>query len=143
MACGWALTVAGFALLMAFWALCGAKCAIKERFMPVSPSPFSSVKLPSGLVTQARQAAAPMRRSVAGQIEYWATLGRIAEASGLTVSEAREAIALYDVRQATPADADPLDALQADFLAAECSGRLAQAVRQTVQSKRHQVVKAA
>ncbi len=111
--------------------------------MPVSPSPFSSVKLPSGLVTQARQAAAPMRRSVAGQIEYWATLGRIAEASGLTVSEAREAIALYDVRQATPADADPLDALQADFLAAECSGRLAQAVRQTVQSKRHQVVKAA
>ena len=41
-----------------------------------------------------------MRRSVAGQIEYWATLGRIAESSGLTVSEARGAIALYDVRQA-------------------------------------------
>ena len=86
-----------------------------------------------------------MRRSVAGQIEYWATLGRIAEASGLTVSEAREAIALYDVRQATPsdADADPLDALEADFLAAESSGRLAHAVRQTVQSNRRQVFKAA
>ncbi|PUE30583.1 hypothetical protein [Limnohabitans sp. Jir72] len=111
--------------------------------MPASPSPFSSVKLPSGLVTQARQAAAPMRRSVAGQIEYWATLGCIAEASGLTVSEAREAIALYDVRQGAPADADPLDALQADFLAAESTGRLAQAVRQTVQTNRRQVVKAA
>ena len=111
--------------------------------MPASPSSFASVKLPSGLVTQARQAAAPMRRSVAGQIEYWATLGRIAEASGLTVSEAREAIALYDVRQAAPAVADPLDALQADFLAAESTGRLAQAVRQTVQTNRRQVVKAA
>ena len=111
--------------------------------MSSSSSSFSSVKLSSGLVSQARDAATPMRRSVAGQIEYWATLGRIAEASGLTVSEAREAITLYDVRQATPADADPLDALEADFLAAESSGRLAQAVRQTVQSNRRQVMKAA
>lgn len=111
--------------------------------MSASSSSFSSVKLSSGLVSQARDAASPMRRSVAGQIEYWATLGRIAEASGLTVSEAREAIALYDVRQAAPADTDPLDALEADFLAAESSGRLAQAVRQTVQSNRRHVVKAA
>jgi ParD-like antitoxin of type II bacterial toxin-antitoxin system len=108
-----------------------------------SSSSFSSVKLSSALVSQARDAASPMRRSVAGQIEYWATLGRIAEASGLTVTEAREAIALYDVRQAAPVDADPLDALEADFLAAESSGRLAQAVRQTVQSNRRQAVKAA
>ena len=108
-----------------------------------SSSSFSSVKLSSGLVSQARDAASSMRRSVAGQIEYWATLGRIAEASGLTVSEAREAIALYDVRQAAPVHADPLDALEADFLAAESSGRLAQAVRQTVQSNRRQVMKAA
>jgi ParD-like antitoxin of type II bacterial toxin-antitoxin system len=121
----------------------GAKCAIKERLMSASPSSFASVKLPSVLVNQAREAATPMRRSVAGQIEYWATLGRIAEASGLTISEAREAIALYDVRQAAPADADPLDAAEADFLAAESSGRLAQAVRQSVQSKRRQVVKSA
>jgi hypothetical protein len=48
-----------------------------------------------------------------------------------------------DVRQAAPVDADPLDALEADFLAAESSGRLAQAVRQSVQSKRRQVVKSA
>ena len=82
-----------------------------------------------------------MRRSVAGQIEYWATLGRIAEVLGLTVSQAREAITLYDVCQATPAHADPLDALEADFLAAESSGRLAQAVRRNVQIKRSQVLK--
>eukprot|EP01041_Mallomonas_annulata_P027993 gene27994-biopygen20624 len=63
----------------------------------MSATAFSSVKLPAHLVEQARQAAQPMRRSVAGQIEYWATLGRIAEASGLTITEAREAIALYDV----------------------------------------------
>lgn len=37
---------------------------------------------------EARDAASPMRRSVAGQIEYWATLGRIAEASGLLPSDA-------------------------------------------------------
>ena len=107
-----------------------------------SSSSFSSVKLSSGLVSQARDAASSMRRSVAGQIEYWATLGRIAEASGLMVSEAREAIAQFDVRQAASADTDPLDPLEAEFLAAESSGRLAQAVRQTVQSNRHQVAKA-
>lgn len=108
-----------------------------------SSSSFSSVKLSSGLRSQARDAASSMRRSVVGQIEYGATLGRIAEASGLTVSEAREAIALYDVRQAAPVAADPLDALEADFLAAESSGRLAQVVRQTVQNNCRQVVKAA
>ena len=112
--------------------------------MSASPSSFASVKLPAGLVSQAREAAAPMRRSVAGQIEYWATLGRIAEASGLTISEAQEAIALYDVRQTTTESAaHPLDAIEADFVAAESIGRLAQAVRQTVQSNRRQVVKAA
>ena len=109
-----------------------------------SSSSFSSVKLSSGLVSQARDAALPMRRSVAGQIDYWATLGRIAEASGLTVSEAREAIALFDVRQTTTVSVtDPLDAIEADFVATESTGRLAQAVRQTVQSNRRQVVKAA
>jgi hypothetical protein len=35
------------------------------------------------------------------------------------------------------------DLLEADFLATESSGRLAQAVRQTVQSNRRHVVKAA
>jgi len=111
--------------------------------MSTSSPSFASVKLPSGLVNQAREAAAPMRRSVAGQIEYWATLGRIVEASGLTVAEAREAIALYDVRQNASPQADPLDSIEAEFLAAESTGRLAQAVRDTVQAKRREAVQAA
>jgi hypothetical protein len=115
----------------------------KESLMSAASSSFSSDKLSSVWVSQARDAASSMRRSVAGKIEYWATLGRIAEALGLAVSDAREAIALYDVCQAAPADADPLDALEADFLAAKSAGRLAQAVRQTVQSNRRQAVKAA
>ncbi len=103
-----------------------------------SSSAFASVKLPAGLVRQAREAAQPQRRSVAGQIEYWATLGRIAEETGLTVQEAREAISRYDAaaaRQAS-APADSLDAIEAGFLAAESSGRLAEAVRQSVMDKR-------
>lgn len=59
-------------------------------------SAFASVKLPAALVQQAKQAAQPLRRSVAGQIEYWATLGRVVEHSGLTVQEARAAIEGYE-----------------------------------------------
>ena len=59
---------------------------------------FASVKLPSPLVEQARQAAQPMRRSVASQIEYWATLGQIVEHTGLSVQEARAAIEQYEAR---------------------------------------------
>jgi hypothetical protein len=103
---------------MARCVLFGEKCATKERLMSASPSSFSSVKLPAGLVTQAREAATPMRRSVAGQIEYWATLGRIAELAGLTVSEAGEAIKLYDARQSAAAQADQLFNIEAEFVKA-------------------------
>ncbi len=100
-------------------------------------SNFASVKLPATLVQQAREAAQPQRRSVAGLIEYWATLGRIADETGLTVQEAREAIAQFDARQ--QAD-EPLDeslaAIEARFTQADTSGRLAQAVRNTVLSNR-------
>lgn len=61
-----------------------------------TPSNFSSVKLPAALVQQAREAAQPLRRSVAGQIEYWARLGRLVEHSGLTVQEAQAAIEGYE-----------------------------------------------
>lgn len=44
--------------------------------MLAASSSFSSVKLSSGWVNKARDAASSMSRSVAGQIEYWATLGR-------------------------------------------------------------------
>jgi hypothetical protein len=114
-----------------------AQNAPSRRFsMSSSSSAFSSVKLPAGLVRQAREAAQPQRRSVAGQIEYWATLGRIAEETGLTVQEAREAIARYDAAARHTVEADPVDAIEARFLAAESSGRLAQAVRQTVLDNR-------
>ena len=98
-----------------------------------SPSSFASVKLPSSLVDEARSAAGAQRRSVAGQIEYWATLGRIAEETGLTVVEAREAVARYDARGS---GATALDAIEQRFLAAETDGTLAQAVRKTVQANR-------
>jgi len=104
--------------------------------MPNVASPFSSVKLPAALVKQAREAAQPQRRSVAGQIEYWATLGRIADETGLTVQEAREAIARYDARQRGGALDESLEAIEARFVDAEASGRLVQAVRSTVSANR-------
>ena len=105
--------------------------------MPPVTSPFSSVKLPAALVNQAREAAQPQRRSVAGQIEYWATLGRIADETGLTVQEAREAIARYDARQRGGPLDESLDAIESRFVDAESSGRLVQAVRSTVSANRH------
>ena len=69
--------------------------------MPDAPS-FVSVKLPAALVNQAREAAQTMRRSVASQIEYWATLGKALEHAGLTTSDshaliARQERAVYQV----------------------------------------------
>ncbi len=69
----------------------------------MSATAFSSVKLPAHLVEQARQAAQPMRRSVASQIEYWATLGQIVEHTGLSVQEARSAIEQYEAAAARTA----------------------------------------
>ena len=104
-------------------------------------SAFASVKLPTALVAQAREAAQPMRRSVAGQVEYWATLGRIVEHSGLTAQEAQTAIANYEaaarrVRAAQPEPTSQADALLAQFMTAEADGSLAQRVREVVASNR-------
>ena len=57
---------------------------------------FSSVKLPAALVDEARQSAKSMRRSVASQIEYWATLGRALERTGITTGESSALIASED-----------------------------------------------
>ena len=101
-----------------------------------APSNFASVKLPLSLVEQAREAAQPLRRSAAGQIEYWATLGRVVEHSGLTVQEAKTAIEAYEAAarraQQTRAVAD----LTSRLLAAEVSGSLAQRVREVVEENR-------
>ena len=100
-------------------------------------SNFASVKLPLALVSQAKEAAQPLRRSTAGQIEYWATLGRVVEHSGLTVQEARTAIEVYETaarkaRQASIAAAgedEQINELTARFMAIEADGSLAQRVR--------------
>ncbi|KQM79485.1 hypothetical protein [Xylophilus sp. Leaf220] len=95
---------------------------------------FSSVKLPGTLVEKARQAAQPMRRSVASQIEYWATLGQVVEHTGLSVQEARAAIEQYERGGAAEASPPPsVDALTARLLAAQARGSLAQRVREVVQ----------
>ena len=91
---------------------------------------FSSVKLPAALVQQAREAAQPMRRSVAGQVEYWATLGRIVEHSGLTAQEAQAAIETYEAAARAAQKTRIVADLTSRLLAAESSGSLAQRVRE-------------
>src|SRR6478735_2886743 len=66
--------------------------------MPDTP-PFVSVKLPASLVNHAREVAQTMRRSVAGQIEYWATLGRALEHAGLTTGDSKALIARQERAQ--------------------------------------------
>jgi ParD-like antitoxin of type II bacterial toxin-antitoxin system len=114
-------------------------------------SNFSSVKLPADLVQQAREAAQPLRRSAAGQIEYWATLGRVVEHSGLTVQEARDAIERYEVTalearearmklEAAPADvSDSLEAVKRRILTASTDGTLQAQVRSIVADNRMKV----
>lgn len=118
---------------------------------------FASVKLPAALVDQAREAAQPLRRSVAGQVEYWATLGQIVEHSGLTAQEAQAAIAQYEARlhdgpaqrpraaapakKAKPAGSQA-DTLLAQFMSAEDDGSLAQRVREVVAGNRRKATAA-
>ena len=105
---------------------------------------FASVKLPESLVQQARDAAQPLRRSAAGQIEYWVTLGRVVEHSGLTVQEARDAIENYEAaalearqnRLHAPVEDSQASELIARFMAIEADGSLAQRVREVVAENR-------
>lgn len=99
-------------------------------------SGFSSVKLSTALVQQARAAAQPLRRSVAGQIEYWATLGRVVEHSGLTVQEARTAIEGYEEAARKANLADMLSDVEARFAQADARGSLAARVRDVVLDNR-------
>ena len=104
--------------------------------MTSSNAGFASVKLPAALVQQARRAAQPMRRSVAAQVEYWATLGRIVEHAGLTAQEARDAIEGYETAARQARLASTLDDIEARFVIAEESGRLADRVREVVLDNR-------
>ena len=112
---------------------------------PSASTGFSSVKLPAALVQQAREAAQPLRRSVAGQVEYWATLGRIVEHSGLTAQEAQAAINGYEAvaqksHQTAPNALDALDALKMRVLAVSSNGVLQANIRTLVEGNRQQAV---
>ncbi|MDB5930577.1 MAG: hypothetical protein JWR60_2284 [Polaromonas sp.] len=108
--------------------------------MSASPASFSSVKLPAALVQQAREAAQPLRRSVAGQVEYWATLGRIVEHSGLTAQEAQAAIEGYEATAREAQKNRTVADLTSRLLAAEVNGSLAQRVREVVEDNRRQAL---
>jgi ParD-like antitoxin of type II bacterial toxin-antitoxin system len=110
---------------------------------------FASVKLPESLVQQARDAAQPLRRSAAGQIEYWVTLGRVVEHSGLTVQEARDAIERYEAAarearaarmklEAAPVDEqiDQLESLKRRIVAVSEDGTLEAHIRSIVAENR-------
>jgi hypothetical protein len=54
---------------------------------------FASVKLTSGFVSEARREAEVLNRSLGGQIEHWAKLGRAIEnAPGFSMERVREAL---------------------------------------------------
>ena len=114
--------------------------------MPDAP-PFVSVKLPAALVNQAREAAQTMRRSVASQIEYWATLGKALEHAGLTTGDsqaliARQERAPYSAGQPAPLSPE-LEALHGHVLAVAKSGALNERTRAVVEAGRAKPAKAA
>lgn len=104
----------------------------------MSETPFVSVKLPAGLVKQARESAQTMRRSVASQIEYWATLGKALEHAGLTTSDSHALIARQEraVYGTPPAPFQPLspelDDLHGHVVALAKSGALAARAQEAV-----------
>ncbi|GAA4342668.1 hypothetical protein GCM10023165_24510 [Variovorax defluvii] len=109
-------------------------------------SPFVSVKLPVALVDKARDAAQPMRRSVASQIEYWAALGRALERAGLSTQDSLALLAREDggrdiVSDASrpalsPALSPELDDLHGHVLALAQSGALAERAKTAVAENR-------
>jgi hypothetical protein len=105
----------------------------------MSDTAFVSVKLPAALVNRARDAAQTMRRSVASQVEYWATLGQALEHAGLTTADsqaliARQERAAYGAGTVTGASPD-LDALHGHVLALAKSGALAHRAQVAVEGK--------
>jgi hypothetical protein len=102
--------------------------------------PFVSVKLPAALVNQAREAAQTMRRSVASQIEYWATLGKALEHAGLTTGDsqaliARQERAHYGIGEPAALSTE-LDALHSHVLALAKSGALNDRTRAVIQANK-------
>ncbi len=76
-----------------------------------------AVKLSDEIIEVARSEAKLMNRSIGGQVEYWASLGRMIEASGaLDFSQVRAVLAGGgSVQELTPAE----DALYLELLTGE------------------------
>lgn len=110
-------------------------------------TPFVSVKLPAALVNQAREAAQTMRRSVASQVEYWATLGKALEHAGLTTNDSQALIARQDraAYKVTPppqtALQPELDELQGHVLALAKSGAMSARAKDTVAANKRQAAR--
>ena len=118
-------------------------------------STFTSVKLAAALVDDARTAALTMRRSVASQIEYWATLGRSLEAAGLTARDTSALIARHDAavivartaardKAATSiADAAEIESLKTHVVTLVRSGALARHASEAVAANAARAVRPA
>lgn len=102
---------------------------------PVAPSHLS-VKLPAALVSAAKESAQTFRRSTAGQIEYWAALGRKMEASGLTILQAEQALQQGAAGYEVNAGSDSLEAHIAKMSIANNSGVLKRQFHTIVTSNR-------
>jgi hypothetical protein len=70
----------------------------------VQSRPLTSIKLATSLVDDARETATLMKRSVSGQVEYWAELGRKIEAApGFTMDRVSAALqGKFDPGMLTP-----------------------------------------
>lgn len=99
------------------------------------PTGFTSVKLSSALVDEARFAAQPLRRSVASQIEYWATLGCMIEHSGLTMQEAQNTISAYEGTAPSEQERTVMD-LSQRIGAANVDGTLTANLKWVIESNR-------
>jgi hypothetical protein len=95
-----------------------------------------SVKLSGSLLRAARESAEVACRSTAGQIEYWAKLGRSVEEGGLTTMDAQRAISRLDFAGVQGGRQAAVSSLTATVLNAHSSGTLAQRVRDVVQANR-------
>ena len=102
----------------------------------------ASVKLSAALLNAARESADIACRSTAGQIEYWAKLGRSVELSGLTTMDAQQSIRSLDFAGVHGGRKQAVSALNNKILAAHHSGSLAQRVADVVHANREQAVPA-
>ncbi len=102
--------------------------------IPATAAPnYQSVKLPSYLVTEAKEHAQAFRRSTAGQIEYWLTLGKSMESEGLTAQQAKKVVEAHDQKVFGKA-------LIAKFTAHSESGQLAEGITRIVEENKQKAI---